>query len=111
MKKNSEQFENNDKINDILKNIEILDNYPKKTDNYPNNNTDNVVKLDKNICSKQCCKHVQWPVPFNTKNPKISDEILNNFIPSNFACNRGESGGCVCLSKNDYNYLSEHGQR
>jgi hypothetical protein len=107
LKKNNEQFDNSNKINDILKNIEIIDNYPKQN----NKDKDNIVRLDKNICSKQCCKYVQWPVPFNTKNPKISDEILNNFIPSNFGCNGGESGGCVCLSKNDYNYLSEHGQR
>jgi hypothetical protein len=99
--KNNEQYEN------VLKNIEIIDNFPKKN---TKDKTD-IVKIDKNICSKQCCKFIQWPVPFNTRNPKISDELINKFIPSNFACNGGESGGCVCLTKNDYNYLSEHGQR
>jgi len=69
-----------------------------------------VPKIDQRICSKQCCKFIQWPVPFNTKNPIVKDDVLNNFIPSNFACNGGENGGCVCLTKDDYNYLSEHGQ-
>jgi len=72
-------------------------------------NTD-VPKIDQRICSKQCCKFTQWPVPFNTRNPIVKDDVLNNFIPSNFACNGGENGGCVCLTKDDYNYLSEHGQ-
>lgn len=67
-------------------------------------------KIDERICSKQCCKFVQWPVPFNTRNPIVTDEVLGNFIPSNFACNGGENGGCVCLTKDDYNYLSSHGQ-
>ncbi len=74
-----------------------------------NKNTD-IPKIDERICSKQCCKFIQWPVPFNTKNPIVSDDVLQNFIPSNFACNGGENGGCVCLTKDDYNYLSEHGQ-
>ena len=69
-----------------------------------------LVKLDQNICSKQCCKFVQWPVSFNTRNPLVKDEILDKFIPSNFACNGGANGGCVCLTKNDYNYLANHGQ-
>ena len=74
------------------------------------NNDNNLVKVDKNICSKQCCKFVQWPVSFNTKNPFVQDNILDKFIPSNFACNGGSNGGCVCLTKEDYNYLANHGQ-
>jgi hypothetical protein len=71
---------------------------------------DDLHKIDQKICSKQCCKFIQWPVPFNTKNPTIKDEVLDNFIPSNFACNGGDNGGCVCITKDDYNYLSNHGQ-
>lgn len=67
-------------------------------------------EIDKNPCSKQCCKFTQWPVPFNTKNPIVSDDTLNKFIPSNFSCNFGEGSGCVCITKDDYNYLSQHGQ-
>ena len=81
--------------------------------NQPNTNqpnTNHLNKIDQKICSKQCCKFVQWPIPFNTRNPNVKDDILDNFIPTNFACNGGENGGCVCLTKDDYNYLSEHGQ-
>ena len=70
----------------------------------------NIPKIDQNICSKQCCKFIQWPIPFNTRNPIINDDTLNNFIPSNLSCNRGTNGGCVCLTENDFNYLSNHGQ-
>jgi hypothetical protein len=76
--------------------------------NQPNTNQPN--KIDQKICSKQCCKFVQWPIPFNTRNPNVKDDVLDNFIPTNFGCNGGENGGCVCLTKDDYNYLSEHGQ-
>jgi len=65
--------------------------------------------IDTNICSQQCCKFTQWPVPFNTTNPNSID--LSNYIGSNFSCNNGQSGGgCVCISKDNYNYLSNHGQ-
>ena len=67
-------------------------------------------KIDQNVCSKQCCKFIQWPVPFNTRNPTISDSTLDKFIPSNLGCNGGANGGCVCLTKDDFNYLSNHGQ-
>lgn len=69
-----------------------------------------IIKIDQNACSKQCCNHVQWPVPFNTKNPRLNSSQENDFIPSNLSCNRGEGGGCVCLSKKQFNYLSNHGQ-
>ena len=95
-------------------------NQPSNTDttqpsntNIINTNTTNNIdlnKIDKNICSKQCCKFVQWPIPFNTRNPIVKDDVLDNFIPSNFACNGGENGGCVCLTKDNYKYLSNHGQ-
>ena len=73
-------------------------------------NTD-TFKIDEKICSKQCCKHVQWPVNFNTANPNISDTTLNKFINTNFTCAGGNAGGCVCMEKKDYNYLGNHGNQ
>jgi hypothetical protein len=67
-------------------------------------------KIDETPCSKQCCNHVQWPVPFNTKNPNLDKSAESNYIPNNLTCNRGTSGGCVCLTKEQFNYLSNHGQ-
>ena len=70
----------------------------------------NIRKIDKNICSKQCCKHTQWPTPFNTTNPDIDPKIFKNYIGTNFSCNNGPTGGgCLCVNKTDYTYLSNHG--
>jgi hypothetical protein len=102
-----ENFLIDDKINNLIK---ITDqNIPKTNQNIPKTDQ-NIPKIDQNICSKQCCKFIQWPIPFNTRNPIINDATLNDFIPSNLSCNGGTNGGCVCLTKNDFNYLSNHGQ-
>ena len=100
-KTNNEKFENDSKVMEIINNKCSYD-VPIRQNYFP--------RIDKNICSKQCCKHIQWPVPFNTKNPIVSDDTLKNFIPSNLSCNGGENGGCVCLTKDDFNYLANHGQ-
>ena len=73
--------------------------------------TNDIKKIDKNICSKQCCKFVQWPVPFNTIDPKINSNELKDYIGSNLTCNGGQSGGgCVCLNQNEFDYLADRGK-
>jgi hypothetical protein len=67
------------------------------------------IHLDTNKCSQQCCKHTQWPVPFNTKDPNTKDEF-DEYVGSNFTCNRGDGGGCLCVKKTDLDYLSNRGQ-
>ena len=67
------------------------------------------VKIDTNKCSRDCCGLAQWPVPSELLSNNISSEELKNYIPSNFSCNLGANSGCVCLTQNDYNYLSNHG--
>uniref|UniRef100_A0A6C0D9I1 Uncharacterized protein n=1 Tax=viral metagenome TaxID=1070528 RepID=A0A6C0D9I1_9ZZZZ len=75
-----------------------------------NNITKDLPMIDQHICSAQCCKFVQWPIPFNNE-PLGSKENLSNYIGSNMTCNNGQSGGgCVCIQKNDYDYLANHGQ-
>lgn len=70
-----------------------------------------IVKIDQNVCSKQCCKFNDWPVPFETKNPNIDPALLEKYIGSNLSCNNGpDGGGCVCFTKDDSNYLAKHGQ-
>jgi hypothetical protein len=66
-------------------------------------------KIDTNKCSRDCCGLAQWPVPSELLSNNISSEELKNYIPSNFSCNLGANSGCVCLTQNDYNYLSNHG--
>jgi hypothetical protein len=104
-----EQFETNNKINDIFDKTEVKYYH---NDNIKSDNINNkLYRIDLKPCSKQCCKFIQWPVPFNTKNPILSDDTLNNYIGSNLSCNLGDGGGCVCITKDDYNYLSNHGQK
>jgi hypothetical protein len=70
-----------------------------------------IPKIDKNICSRECCKFTQWPVPFNTHEPSDEKSEYDKYIGSNFSCNLGQTGGgCVCVEKSDYEYLSNHGQ-
>ena len=72
------------------------------------NNNHNIYN---NICSKQCCKFTQWPISFNTKDPKLNDDDMKDYIGTNFSCNFGESGsGCLCMKQSDYDYLTNHGQ-
>ena len=73
------------------------------------NNTLEIKKLDKNVCSKQCCKHVQWPVPHDAKTKDMSDKELEKYISTNLSCNFGSGSGCLCVTKDDFNYLANRG--
>ena len=71
----------------------------------------NFPRLDQNICSKQCCKFTQWELPFNTVDPKIKIDDLKDYIGTNLSCNGSTSGGgCLCVKKSEYDYLSNRGQ-
>jgi hypothetical protein len=64
---------------------------------------DNIINLplqtvDTNKCSIDCCKFNQWGA---------SNTTLN--LGSNFSCNNGNSGGCVCMTQNDLNLLTSRG--
>ena len=75
------------------------------------NNKLNIKKLDTNICSKQCCKFEVWPPAFNTQNPNVDPTILDKYIGTNLSCNNGpDGGGCLCVTKDDFNYIANHGQ-
>lgn len=67
-------------------------------------NTESIVKVDTNRCSKQCCKFTQWPVPHDVK-----QEGVDNNVGSNFSCNFGQGSGCVCMTKSDVDFLSNRG--
>jgi hypothetical protein len=68
------------------------------------NKKDNITKIDQNKCSSQCCKFNQWRLP-----TELNIKIDDNFIASNLSCNNGESGGCVCFTKNNFNMLANRG--
>lgn len=65
--------------------------------------TNNILKLDTKKCSRKCCKHVQW------KPPHMSEPDADGNVASNFMCNLGEGGGCVCMGDEDMDYLSKRG--
>lgn len=62
-----------------------------------------VLKVDMNSCSRDCCKHSQWPVP----HMKNSDK---EHVGTNLMCNAGNGGGCVCVKDNEFKYLSSRGE-
>lgn len=78
-------------------------------ENIENSNFNFIKGIDNNVCSKQCCKHTQWPVPNAMVTKDMSDEVASKMIGSNFSCNWGKGSGCVCFTKNDFNYLADRG--
>lgn len=92
--------------------LPMIDNENKQTANKIKeslSNTSEPLKLDNNICSKQCCKYVQWPVPHDATTKEISDKNMENYIGTNLSCNFGSGSGCLCVTKDDFNYLSSRG--
>ena len=75
-----------------------------------NNPNINMPKLDTRKCSTSCCGLNQYPLPKELADPNISQEELKNYIPSNFGCTLGDYNGCVCLTQDDSNYLTNRGQ-
>lgn len=92
--------------------LPVIDSYNQKEINKLKekleNNTD-ISKLDKNKCSKQCCKHTQWPTSIGKIEGNINDEELKNYIGTNLSCNFGDGSGCLCVSKEEFNYLTNRG--
>ena len=80
-----------------------------KLKEYLNNTNAPTVKLDQNMCSKQCCKFTNWPVPDDLTEKTIPEDQLKNYVGSNFSCNFGQGSGCLCVTKDDMNYLASHG--
>lgn len=66
-------------------------------------------KLDLNMCSKQCCKFTQWPVPNEITKGPIPQEKLKDFVGSNYSCNFGEGSGCLCVSKDSLKNIANRG--
>ena len=80
---------------------------PSFKENMTNENENNVNhKIDTNICSRSCCKHVQYPVPHMNNRRNVIDDNIG----SNLMCNGGNGGGCVCLKDEDMTYLSRRGR-
>ena len=76
-----------------------------------NNVNTELIKIDTEKCSRNCCGLAQWPVPSEMLDNSISPDELKNYIPSNFSCNFGSNSGsgCVCLTQKNNDYLTNRG--
>ena len=63
-----------------------------------------IIKFDENKCSRECCKWSQWPVSF------MPDNKDNKYVGTNFMCNGGKGGGCLCVTDKQREYLAKRAQ-
>jgi hypothetical protein len=71
-----------------------------------NNKLNNFHKIDTNICSASCCGN-QYPVGFDIKkDDRLAD---GKYIPTNMTCTGHHGTGCVCVTKEQRDYLTERG--
>jgi len=76
--------------------------------NDPYNGDPTLTKFDQLTCSHQCCKHVQWPVPFDPvalDSKNLTEAETANVIGSNLSCNLGSGSGCLCVTQGNYDTL------
>jgi len=61
------------------------------------------------MCSKACCSP-QYPPPFEVDKDVVTDKMKGEFVPSQYMCNNAwQDSGCVCMTKNENNFLSSRG--
>jgi hypothetical protein len=73
------------------------------------NATNSLGKIDQRRCSRDCCKHTQWPVSHNVLSGEIPQAELDTYVSNNFGCTWGQGSGCPCVTKADFNALSARG--
>jgi hypothetical protein len=70
---------------------------------------DGVYGLNYAMCSKSCCSP-QYPPPFEVDKDVVVDKMKGEFVPSPYACNNAwQDSGCVCMTKNQKDFLSSRG--
>ena len=69
-----------------------------------NNKLNDFHKIDTNICSANCCGN-QYPIGFDVKEDKRL--IGGKYVPTNYTCTGHHGTGCVCLTKEQKDYLTE----
>jgi hypothetical protein len=67
-----------------------------------------IYPIDKRKCSRSCCKNSGWPYPKELLDNDMDPKELEKYVPNNFSCAYGpnQKSGCLCLDKNDMNYLT-----
>jgi hypothetical protein len=62
-----------------------------------------------NKCSKSCCGE-QYPLPFKMPVDSEVCKSKDEFVPSNYTCNNAwQDTGCVCLTKDQANFIGSRG--
>jgi hypothetical protein len=65
--------------------------------------------ITSNLFSKSCCS-AQYPVPFHLKDDPYVAENKSNYVGSNyFGSNSFEDSGCLCLNKQQGQFLYNRG--
>lgn len=65
--------------------------------------------LNFNQCSKSCCSD-QYPLPFKMPADESVCASKDSFVPTNYTCNNAwQDSGCVCLTKDQANFLGSRG--
>lgn len=65
--------------------------------------------LMNNMCSPSCCSP-QYPPPFASPQDKYVCDSKDEFVPSSYSCNNGvQNTGCLCLTKDQSNFLADRG--
>jgi len=84
----------------------VLPKLQRNTENMAPINTENASqKVDTLQCSRDCCKHAQWAVP----HMRLGHNIKDDNVSTNLMCNAGTGGGCVCMKKDNTEYLGHRG--
>jgi len=83
-------------------NLENISKYEKVCTN------DSIIKIDNNLCSRKCCGLNQYQTEF-LKEIDDNSEERKKYVGSNLSCNFGNSSGCLCIPKEDYDVLTNRG--
>jgi hypothetical protein len=68
---------------------------------------DNGLNFD--LCSPSCCAD-QWPVPFKMPVDKMTCGSKDEYVPSSYFCNNGwQDSGCLCLKKDQADFINSRG--
>jgi len=62
-------------------------------------NMTNIIKNENLICNKNCCIGTQWKIPH-------MESIDKSYTPTNMMCKFNQDSGCICMNKEQFNYLS-----
>ena len=68
-----------------------------------------IMGLNYSMCSKSCCS-VQYPPPFELDKDVVIDKLQGDFVPNSYQCNNAwQDSGCLCMTKNQQDFLSDRG--